>query len=245
MKVALQMYSVRDAISDEASLFAALEKVREMGYEGVEFAGCFGADAAALKGKLAELGLTAVGCHEGLGSIDKSDMDEMLAFYHAVGVENFVCAGGATGTPEEIGHLCSQMEKLAEKAGKLGMKVGYHNHSHEFKPVNGEKPIEKIAACCPLELDTYWSFVAGEDNRSYMRGKKGKIGLVHLKDGSADGRVPAAVGDGEADIQAVLDVSKELGLEWVIVEVETRPPESDRFADVRRSIENLRSKYVL
>lgn len=244
MKIALQMYSVRAAISDTATFFAALEKVKEMGYEGVEFAGCFGADAAALREKLAELGLTALGCHEGLGNIDKSDMDEMLAFYHAVGVENFVCAGGPVGTREELTHLCTQMKKLREKAEKLGMKAGYHNHTHEFKPLeDGTLPIDEIASCCPLELDTYWSFVAGEDNRAYMRRRKAEIGLVHIKDGSADGRHPSAVGEGETDIQAVLDAAKENGLQWVIVEVETNVP--DGFSDVQKSIENLRSKYTL
>lgn len=242
MKIALQMYSVRDAISDQATLFAALEKVREMGYEGVEFAGCFGADAAQLKVRLDELGLTAVGCHEGLRNIDQNDMNEMLSFYRAVGVENFVCAGGGTGTREELSHLCAQMKRLKEKAEKLGMKVGYHNHAHEFRPVDGTLPINEIAACCPLELDTYWSFIAGRDNRTYMPEMKGKISLIHLKDGSADGK-PCAIGEGVVDIKAVLDAAKEIGMEWVIVENDDPVP--DGLSDVRRSIEYLRANHLV
>lgn len=242
MKIALQMYNVRDAISDPATLFAALEKVKEIGYEGVEFAGCFGADATALKEKLASLGLTALGCHEGLGNIDKSDMDEMLAFYHTVGVQHFICAGAPTGTRAELDHLRAQLTALQEKAGKLGMKVGYHNHAHEFKPVDGVLPIEEIGSYCPLELDTYWSFIAGEDNRSYMRKIKDQILLIHLKDGSADG-TPCAIGEGVADIQTVLDAAKEIGSEWIIVENDDPTP--DGLSDVRRSIENLKANYSL
>jgi len=241
MKIALQMYSVRDAVKDEPSLFAALKKVREMGYEGVEFAGCFGADAAKLKDCLNELGLTAVGCHESLRNIEAADLDEMLGFYHQIGVENFVCSFASVKTAEEVEHLCRQMSVVKEKAENLGMKVGYHNHSHEFKLADGVRPIDKIAACCPLELDTYWSFVAGEDNRSFIRGRKDQIGLIHLKDGSTDGK-PCAIGEGAADIQAVLEVSKEIGIQWVIVENDNPVP--DGFSDVRRSINTLKTKFA-
>ena len=39
MKIGLQMYSLREEIHDAESLLAALKKVKELGYEGVEFAG--------------------------------------------------------------------------------------------------------------------------------------------------------------------------------------------------------------
>ena len=43
------MYSVRDAIKDKKTLFKALEKVKAAGYDGVEFAGYFGASAEEIK----------------------------------------------------------------------------------------------------------------------------------------------------------------------------------------------------
>ncbi len=242
MKIALQMYSVRDSISDAKSLMNALKKVKEIGYEGVELAGCFGADAGELRECLKELGLTAVGCHESLRNIDAGNIDEMLRFYQQVGVENFVCSYAPVSTKEELEHLCTQMEKVKAKAESLGMKVGYHNHSHEFKEADGIRPIEKIAACCPLELDTYWSLIAGEDNKDFIRQKREQIGLLHLKDGSVDGK-PCAIGEGIADIQAVLDAAKEIGSQWIIVENDNPTP--DGFSDVRRSLEALKTRYTL
>ena len=172
MKIALQMYSVRDAVKDEETLFAALEKVRKMGYEGVEFAGCFGADPEKLRDRLKELGLTAVGCHEALRSMEAGDIDQLLAFYQKVGVKNFVCSFAPTSAPAEVEHLCGYMSMVKEKAEKLGMKTGYHNHYHEFKEMDGVKPIDKISACCPLELVWYEGGVdigpLLEDMRSIM-----------------------------------------------------------------------------
>lgn len=241
MKIALQLYSVRDGISDAKSLLDALKRVREMGYEGVEFAGCFGTEAEELRECLEGLGLTAVGCHESLRSIDAGDIDEMLDFYHRVGVENFVCSYAPVGTGEELEHLCAQMERVKAKAEKLGMRTGYHNHSHEFKTADGIRPIEKIAACCPLELDTYWSFVAGEDTGAFIRNNRDKIGLLHLKDGSRDGH-PCAIGEGAADIRAVLEAAGDVGADWIIVENDNPVP--DGFSDVKRSIDALKTTFA-
>ena len=52
MKIAVQVYSLRHYINDKDSLFKALEDIKAAGYDGVEFAGYFGAEAAELKAKL-------------------------------------------------------------------------------------------------------------------------------------------------------------------------------------------------
>ena len=66
MKIAVQLYSVRDCINSAEDFMRVLEEVKAMGYEGVEFAGYHGVDAATIKAKLDELGLVAVGAHIGV-----------------------------------------------------------------------------------------------------------------------------------------------------------------------------------
>lgn len=58
MPVALQLYSVREAM--EADFEGTLRQVKDMGYEGVEFAGLYGRTPAAVRDLLAEIGLKAV-----------------------------------------------------------------------------------------------------------------------------------------------------------------------------------------
>ena len=41
MKLAIQLYTLRDIIRDEETLADALLHLRQMGYEGVEFAGLY------------------------------------------------------------------------------------------------------------------------------------------------------------------------------------------------------------
>ena len=52
--VALQLYSVRDDLS--ADFEGTLKKVKELGYQGVEFAGLYGHDAEQVKKLLEENG---------------------------------------------------------------------------------------------------------------------------------------------------------------------------------------------
>lgn len=42
MKIALQLYSVRDCIQSGEDMRAVMKKIKAMGYEGVEFAGYAG-----------------------------------------------------------------------------------------------------------------------------------------------------------------------------------------------------------
>ena len=53
MKIAVQLYSLRDIIKGSGEeLLAILPKIKALGYDGVEFAGYFGVDAATLRAAL-------------------------------------------------------------------------------------------------------------------------------------------------------------------------------------------------
>ena len=71
MNIAVQVYSVRDHINDTETLLKALEEIKKIGYDGVEFAGYFDTDAKTIKAKLDEVGLVAVGGHIGLDDFEK------------------------------------------------------------------------------------------------------------------------------------------------------------------------------
>lgn len=58
LPVALQLYSVRDEL--EADFEGTIAKVKEFGYDGVEFAGLYGRSAEQVRKILADAGLTPV-----------------------------------------------------------------------------------------------------------------------------------------------------------------------------------------
>ncbi len=239
MKLAVQVYSVRDHISDTETFLKALEEIKKIGYDGVEFAGYFGTDAATIKAKLDELGLVAVGGHIGLENYEGEKLAETIDFQNTLGVKAVGVGGAPHGTKEECektGKILGDAQKYAME--KYGMKVYYHNHCEEFVPLeDGTLPIDIIGSYCSLEIDTYWSFHAGMDNYKLLTEKKDNIVHLHVKDG-IDGK-PMALGEGNCDIPAVIKAAKDIGMEWLIVENDDPVPTG--FEDISRSIKYLKS----
>ena len=58
LPVGVQLYSIRDSV--EADMHAALAQVKELGYDGVEFAGLYGNKPADIRAWCAELGLNPI-----------------------------------------------------------------------------------------------------------------------------------------------------------------------------------------
>ena len=59
--IAIQLYSVRGDMAQDFE--GTLRKVKEMGYDGVEFAGIFGKSAAEIKAMCDEIGLIPISAH--------------------------------------------------------------------------------------------------------------------------------------------------------------------------------------
>lgn len=239
MKLALQLYTVRDCCKTGEELLQTLRAVKALGYEGVEFAGFSGLSAEEVKAALDEIGLTVVSCHESLDRLEK-DIDEVLAFCHTIGNHNLACAYAPTGDLADMEALERVLKKAQARAGRYGIRVLYHNHSHEFVPIEDVFPLDRIKQYCPLELDSYWVFNSKQDAPAYIRDNADSIGLLHLKDGGLDSN-PCAIGEGANDIQGIIDAAKEIGLKWLIVENDNPVP--DGLSDVTRSIQSLQARY--
>lgn len=233
MKIAVQLYSVRDCINNAEDFFKALEEIKAMGYEGVEFAGFHGVDAASLKAKLDEVGLVPVGAHMGIGDYLPEKIEETVAYHKTLGTLYAGVGGAAHSTVEECEYAA---KALAYGAEKLGIPTYYHNHTEEFTPLeNGKIAMAIFAEHTKLEVDTYWSHCAGVDNYKYITENKDDICLLHVKDGLD--RKPLSLGDGDCDVAAVVKAAKDAGIEWLVVENDDPVPNG--LEDVKRSIDYL------
>ena len=236
MKFAVQLYSLRHHIKDGADLLRILEEVKKLGFDGVEFAGFFGLDAATLKAKLDELGLTCVGMHMGLGDFEAEKLPETLAFVKTLGAKTAGIGGADTKTETALEHVIDVMGKADAIAAKEGVAVYFHNHTEEFKePLFATKPgtiFDRLKEACHMQVDTYWSFHAGQDNYKLITGNKDRIVHLHIKDG-LDG-TPKALGEGNNDLATVVKAAKDAGIEWLILENDDPVP--DGLSDVARSM---------
>ena len=235
MKFGVQLYSLRDHIKTGDDLLRILEEVKKLGFDGVEFAGFYGLDAATLKAKLDEQGLMCVGMHMGLGDFEADKLEETLANVKTLGAKTAGIGGADTRTEEALEHVIDVMGKADERAARDGIAVYFHNHTQEFQePLYATKPgtiFDRLKAACHMQVDTYWSFHAGQDNYKLITENKDRIVHLHIKDG-IDG-TPKALGEGNNDLATVVKAAKDSGIEWLILENDDPVPTG--LEDVARS----------
>ncbi len=240
--IAIQLYSVRDDMGEDFK--GTLKKVKEMGYDGVEFAGLYDHSAEEVKALCDEIGLVPVSAH-----VSYYEMLEegTLETYAAIGCK-FIAIPWLDEDPRPGGKnypkFVEDVKKIGAKAKALGMQLCYHNHDFEFQKVNGKYILDTIYADIPADLlqtqlDTCWVNVGGEDPVKYVKKYAGRADIIHLKDfaGKKSDNMYALIGidDGEKkdtdgqfeyrplgrglqNIPAILEAAEEAGTKWVVFE---------------------------
>ena len=99
-------------------------------------------------------------------------------------------------------------------------------------------------------VDTYWLQFGGVDVKDTLRKLKGRIECAHLKDYQivyTEGGQPrpfapefAPVGDGVMDFPSIIEVMKEVGVKYFLVEQDNASRLPDTLSQVQRSIEYLK-----
>lgn len=241
MKLAVQLYSLRHHMENGEIFLDILKKVKELGFDGVEFAGFHGYSAEELKKTLDELGLVAVGAHMGLHDFKEENLAETIRVGKVLGAKTLGIGGADTKTETSLNEVIEIMGKADEIASKEGINVYFHNHTEEFnEPLFNTVPgtiFERLAAACHMQIDTYWSFHAGKENYSLISEYKDRIPHLHIKDG-LDGH-PMALGEGNNDLATVVKAAKDNGIEWLILENDDPVP--DGLSDITRSMAWLKA----
>ncbi len=245
LPIALQLYSVRDDM--EKDFEGTVKKVKELGYEGVEFAGLFGKSGAEVKKICDELEIIPVSAH-----VPYYDMLEnpeaVLADYKEIGCKYVVvpylteeCRPGTEGWTSTV----EGIRKIGAAAKEMGLQLLYHNHDFEFLKIDGEYALDILYNTIPedllkTEIDTCWVNVGGEEPAAYVEKYSGRAPVVHLKDfhgskgngplykligieeeeaGKAENTFEfRPVGSGVQDFKKIIAAAEKAGAEWVVVE---------------------------
>ena len=195
--IALQVYSVRD---DAAADFrGTMEKVKAMGYDGVELAGLYDLAPAEISAILKEVGLVALSAHVPYQTII-ADMQKAIDDYKEIGCQYIAVPYlQEDERPGTAGYAAvyENIKKFGALCHENGVTLLYHNHDFEFTKVeDGRYALDYMYETIPAtdlqtELDTCWVKVAGEDPAAYIRKYANRCPLVHLKDFQLNGEKPA------------------------------------------------------
>lgn len=243
LPVALQLYSVRGDM--EKDMPGTLRSVKEMGYDGVEFAGLFGHAPADIRAMLDEIGLMAISAHVPFVEM-MANPHKVFTDYKIIGCEYVAIPYlGEASRPggSEFEATLENIRFLGKIAGEHGITLLYHNHDFEFIKLDGVYGLDVMYSAVPADLlktqlDTCWVNVGGEDPAAYIRKYSGRTPVVHLKDfygeRSADmyeligiekkaptrpaGFEYRPIGYGVQDFPAILSAVLDAGAAWVVVE---------------------------
>jgi sugar phosphate isomerase/epimerase len=130
--------------------------------------------------------------------------------------------------------LAAKLSKAGEACRKAGLQLGYHPHAFEYETIGGRRPIDVLLKetdpkLLALELDVFWSSIAGVSPLQMLEDYKGRVPLLHMKDLTRgtpvqydEGKVPhgafTEIGNGSVDFAAVLKAAPAAGACYYYVE---------------------------
>jgi sugar phosphate isomerase/epimerase len=223
--IGLQLYSVRNECAQD--LPGVLAAGAAMGYEGVEFAGYHNRSAAELRTLLNESGLRCCGTHLAIDALTGDELPRTVEFNQILGNEFLIVASLADewmSDRQRCLETARVFNEISQTVAAQGMRVGYHNHASDLRPLNGETAWDLFFANTRpevvMQVDTANMLAGGGDPVLCLRKYPGRAATMHIKEHSKID--PAALpGEGDIDWQRLFEVVEAQGAtRWYIVEHE-------------------------
>ena len=234
IRIGVQMYSVSEMWKRNPA--AAFKRFKAMGFDGVQSVQFFLMKPAELEKMLLENGLQIVDMPFRKSFVTPEKFNEFVEFCQRFKVD-FVFHPYEKSTSADEWHKHSKwLLELGEKFRPYGIRVGYHNHRHEFtERYDGKRPIEFLyEAGIPMELDVGHVKLAKEDPIAWLNQLKGRVPSIHAK--PAGGNTIGGREDAN-DWKAIFAAAAAAGTKWAVVECETR---RDTYEDVEESMKFLK-----
>jgi sugar phosphate isomerase/epimerase len=228
--VGLELYSVREALRRDPA--GTVRAVAELGYECVEFYAPYldwsESETKRMKKLMDDLGVRCFSTHNDEISFRPENLERARDKNLMLGSKYVVLSSSAQkSTLDSWKGLADSLNIVADKLEPSGLRVGCHNHQVEFRPIQGQRPIEVLAKntkpSIMLQLDVGTCIEAGSDPAEWIRSNPGRIRSIHCKDWSpAPGKgYTVLFGEGEADWKKIFEAAESVGgVEYYLVEQE-------------------------
>jgi sugar phosphate isomerase/epimerase len=236
-KVGLQLYSLRDEIGSDIK--GVIAKAAKAGYQELETygydptKGFFGLNPKAFKQTLSDNGMSSPSGHYGIDAYLGTGNEEVLKVYidvaKNVGQEYLTIpyiGAEIRKSVDDFKKLADKMNSAAELCKKSGLKVTYHNHDFEFKPINGTMLYDVLLKetdpkLVSFEMDIYWVVRAGQDPVKMIKAHPGRFSMWHIKDmDKGKPELNTEVGSGSIDFKKIFALAQTSGLKHIFMEQE-------------------------
>src|ERR1700730_16096436 len=244
--VGLELFSVRGELAKD--LLGTVAAVGKMGYQVVEFYAPYldwtPDTARSVRKVLDDTGLTCHSTHNNGPSFTPDGMKKAIELNQILGSTYLIMASAPRVT--DIGGwkaLGDQLTAVSEQLKPIGMATGYHNHQVEWRPVEGKRPMDVLAASTPkdvvLQFDVGTCVEVGADPIAWIKANPGRIKSVHCKDWAPGRGYNVAFGEGDAPWKKIFDaVEATGGVEYYLIEQETGATNGGELQMVQRCLDN-------
>lgn len=226
--IGLELYSVRDELKKD--LPGTIQAVAKMGYQCVEFFATYydwtPEDAKQVRKQMDGLGIRCYSTHNGMPSFTSDGLAKAIDLNKILGTKYIVLAHpGNVSTLADWKRVVEVLNTANHQMSSEGLHAGYHNHDLEWKPVDGEKPIELIAKgtdkSIMLQLDVGTCVATGNDPVAWIEQNPGRIRSLHLKDWSPQKGYRVLFGEGVAPWKKIFAAAESVGgVEYYLIEQE-------------------------
>ena len=225
--VGAQLFTLREHTRTLPDIAETLRRVRGIGYTHAQISGFGPVDAREVADAVQAAGIAISCTHMGWPRF-LNELDQVIEEHRLWGCRHAAIGGlpGEYHTIEGLQRFVAELEPVAAKLADAGMDFSYHNHNHEFAPIDGQTWLGRLYELAPpsilkAELDTYWVQAGGGDPAAWIRTCSGRSPLLHLKDMTiAEGREQrfAPIGEGNLNWPAIFDAAESAGVEYMLVE---------------------------
>ena len=253
-KLGLQIFSVRNYMTDAEGIRKTFERLAKIGYREVQTAGAFPCAAEEYAAAAHDNGFEIVGTHYGFPE-DVNDIADYVKYHQILGTTN-AGIGGAGELAKDKAKVMPFIEKantLGENLKPYGMKFTYHHHAFEFAKLEGDRIMDMLVDGLNPEttsfvLDTHWLQKGGVSIKDWLEKLAGRCEILHLKDyavapGNNDGYITEC-GNGNINFEEVIKIAEATGVKHLCVEQDTWPLGFDSIDySMRKSFEHI-SKFL-
>lgn len=249
--VGLELYSVRDELKKDPQ--GVVRAVAQMGYQAVEFYAPYfqwnDEQARQMRKLMDDLHIRCYSTHNDEDFFNDQNIGRARDLNQILGAKYMVQAwSDPKHDLDGWKALADKLNRAADRLAPFGLGVGYHNHDAEWRPINGKRPMEILAAetkpSIMLQLDVGTCLAGGADPVAWIQGNPGRIRSLHCKDWSPDPNLGYKVlfGEGKADWKGIFQAAEHGGgVEYYLIEQEgSRYPELET---AKRCLEAFRTTH--
>lgn len=253
MKIAAQLYTLRDYIGTKEDMDQTFKRVKEMGYDVVQMSGMGAVDevkATYIKELAQKHSLEICVSHISYEQLT-TELDAIIDYH-----KQWDCSHIGIGsmpkelrTEEGYAQFIKEANAIGDELAKHDMTFVYHNHAFEFEKYEGKSGMDMLVEGfnnnVQFLLDLYWVQAGGASPVAWINKLAGKLDIVHFKDMGIKDNKPyfAEVGNGNLQWQDIYEACQKAGVKYAAVERDSG--EVDAFDTLEISRKNIKTLMSL